>query len=329
MINSLEKIEQILPDRVPNGLFGFSFLSWQGSSLTYAESSWMVFLIYALVFLSCLFIFIFKDQVRVSYQNNKTVVTNATQIIGIFLLSLSVFRIVILAVGGYPNLWELIPLHFCRIFVVLIGISLSIRKMELVKYFGIFAIGGGLMGLMIPDLSNSEYWSEFGGMEIGIDNYVFWDYFIIHVSSIILPVYLFTCLKPVFYKSEIVYTIFIMWIVTVSIFLLNLALSNVGDRRWRANWFYLGILEINGIDEMLSPYLGPLVSYPAILFTFSIIGIIFYLGFTFLYINSDRIQFILRNEKTNDFIFRIKIIPSENMERFVEGPLKYREKYNL
>lgn len=329
MISNFEILGEELPPVTPSGFFGLSFLSWQGNKMSFADSSWMIYIIYAFVFLSCFFIFIFKDKIRANYQSNPTRVVNSSQIFAIFLLFLSTFRIIILGIGGYPNLWELIPLHFCRVFVILIGITLLFRKIQYVKYFGMFAIGGGFIGLAIPDLSNSEYWSKFGGMEIGIDNYVFWDYFTIHVSSIILPVYLFACLKPVFYKSEMAYTILIMWIATLTIFGLNLELSKLSDPRWRPNWFYLGIDELNGIDELLAPFLGPLVSYPGILFTFTAFGIIFYLGFTFIYINSDRIHFIWKDEKLNKFKFKAIITPSENMNHFIDGPFRYRKKYNL
>ena len=329
MINYAETMNSILPDRVPSGIFGFSFLSWQGNSISFEQSSWMVYLIYAVLIFSCFFIFIFKDQVRKAYQNNTRTVMNVTQAFGIFIIGLSFFRITILAVGGYPNLWELIPFHFCRFFVLLISFSLTFRKIHFVKYFSVFAIGGGIMGLLIPDLSNSEYWTEFGGADIGIDNYVFWDYFIIHASSVFISVYLLTALKPIFYKSQMVYTIVAMATFTITLFLVNLALSDVPDRRWRPNWFYLGIPSVNGIDDMLEPFLGPLVSYPAILFTFMTLGSIMYVGVTMIYINSDRIQFILWDEEKSTYTFKIKFIPSENMHNFQVGPLAYREKYNL
>ncbi|MGL6124947.1 MAG: YwaF family protein [Metamycoplasmataceae bacterium] len=329
MISNLQFLGKELPPVTPTGFFGLSFLSWQGNQMSYADSQWMVYLIYAFVIISCFLIFVFKDNLRTRYQASSTGVINGTRVFGFFILLLSIFRVVILGIGGYPNLWELIPLHFCRIFVFLIGLALILKKIEFVKYFSFFAIGGGMMGLAIPDLSNSQYWSEFGGMEIGLDNYVFWDFFIIHASSIILPAYLLACLKPIFYKSEITYTMIIMGITTIIVFGLNFALANVEDPRWRANWFYLGVPEINGIDDMLAPFLGPLVSYPAILFTFTGIGIILYLGFAFAYINSDRLHFIMEEYHKYRFIVKIKIIPSENMQHFIDGPFKYRKKYNL
>lgn len=322
-------ITNILPDRVGNGIFGLSFFSWQGNEMTFAESKWMVYLIYSLLFIGCLSIYLLKSQVRNNYLNHTKRVTNIFQIYGAFIVFLSIFRIIILVIGGYPNLWEMVPFHFCRLFVILIGFSLLFKKINLIKYFGVLAIGGGIIGLLISDLSNSEYWSEFGGMEIGIDNYVFWDYFIIHLSSIIIPFYLFTCLKPIFYKRTITYTILIMGSFTVIIFLLNISLSNVPDVRWRPNWFYVGIPKINGIDDMLRPIIGPLASYPAILFTFIVIGMIMYLSFTAIYINSDRLDFIWKDVKTNKLCFKIKVVESNNLLAFSDGPLKYREKYNL
>ncbi len=329
MINNFEQFSRSLPDRVPSGIFNFSFLSWQGNAMTFKESLWMVYLIYALLIVGCLLVFIFKDNVRKFYLRNAKTVTSVSQGLGIFIISLSIFRITILAVGGYPNLWELVPFHFCRLFILLISLSLAFRQINLVKYFSVFAIGGGIMGLLIPDLNNSEYWTEFGGADLGLDSYVFWDYFFIHTSSVFLSVFLLTSLKPVFYKSEMAYTIITMASFTILLFLTNLALANVTDSRWRSNWFYLGIPSVNGIDDILAPFLGPLVSYPAILFTFMTIGSIIYVGVTMIYINSDSIKFVLWDEEKSAHTFKIKFVPSENMYQFKVGPLNYREKYNL
>ncbi len=329
MINNFEVFNNSLPDVVGTGIFGLSFLSWQGNKMTFEESKWLVYVFYTIVLLSLLFIFLFKDNIHRNYMKNQKVAIIFYQGIGIGIFSLSIFRIIILAIGGYPNLWELVPFHFCRMFILLISMALCFRRIDLIKYFGIFAIGGGIIGLIIPDLSNSEYWSEHGGMEIGLDNYIFWDFFITHSSSVVLSTYLFASLKPVFYKSEISYTILIMSLFTIMVFLLNLILSNVSDPRWKANWFYLSIPSINGIDDMLAPYLGPLVSYPTILFTFIGIGIVMYLGFTFIYMVSDKVQFVWRNKETHKMTCEINIIPSENFNAFRDGPFKYRKKYNL
>ncbi|MGL5205399.1 MAG: YwaF family protein [Metamycoplasmataceae bacterium] len=303
-----------------NSFFGLSFLSWQGNQVTYADSWIVVLMIYLLVILSCLFIFVSKDLLHARYQNNSTGVIRATQGFAIFLLLLSIFRIIILSLGGYPNLWEVIPLHFCRLFVVLIGTVLCFRKIEYVKYFAVFSILGGIVGLSIPDLSNSDYWAKFGGMEIGYDNYIFWDYFIIHSSSVVLPFFIMSCLKPVFYKKEIMYSLLIMGGVAIAIFLLDLALSKVPDERWRPNWFYFGVPEVNGVQELLS-FLGPLIAYPTLLFTFIVIGIVTYTSATFIYMNSDRIQFTWERDHKWHYRLHAKIIPSENMKHFKQGPL--------
>lgn len=328
-INTIQKTSDLLPDRVGTGIFGLSFFSWQGDSISFADSKWMVYLIYGLLFIFGISIFLFKNQVRNNYLNHQKRVANIFQVFGFFIILLSIFRIIILVVGGYPNLWEMIPFHFCRMFVIGIGISLIFKKLYWIKYLGILAFGGGVIGLLISDLSNSEYWIEFGGMDIGVDNYIFWDYFIIHSSSIIIPIYLFTCLKPTFYKSTICYSILVMAVFTIFIFILNICLSYVSDPRWKPNWFYLGIPKLNGIDDMLEPILGSLVGYPAILFTFIIIGIFMYVGLTAIYINSDKIDFVWRDKKTNKITFKINIIQSENLLNFSDGPLNYRKKYNL
>ncbi|MGL5204617.1 MAG: YwaF family protein, partial [Metamycoplasmataceae bacterium] len=229
MINDFQLLRETLTPPDGHSFFGLSFLSWQGNQVTYANSWVVVLIIHLLVILGCFFMFISKDFLYARYQNNSIGVIRGTQIFAFFLIFLSIFRIIILSIGGYPNLWEVIPLHFCRLFILLIATSLAFRKIEYIKYFAVFSILGGIMGLAIPDLSNSEYWSKFGGMEIGYDNYIFWDYFIIHSSSVVLPFFIMSCLKPVFYKKEIVYSLLVMGGVAVSIFLLDLALSEVPD----------------------------------------------------------------------------------------------------
>ncbi|MGL5205228.1 MAG: hypothetical protein ACRC63_03180, partial [Metamycoplasmataceae bacterium] len=103
----------------------------------------------------------------------------------------------------------------------------------------------------------------------------------------------------------------------------DLALSEVPDTRWRPNWFYFGVPAVNGIQDMLS-FLGPLISYPTLLFTFIVIGILLYTSATFIYINSDRIHFTWQKDD-NKWYYRIraKIIPSENMHHFKNGPFSY------
>ncbi|MGL5590451.1 MAG: YwaF family protein [Metamycoplasmataceae bacterium] len=320
MINDVHILTETLTPPDGHSFFGLSFLSWQGNQVTYADSWTVVLVINLLVIFSCLFMFLSKDLLHARYQNNSLGVIRATQGFAIFIILLSIFRITILSIGGYPNLWEVIPLHFCRLFVLLVGTSLAFRKIEYVKYFAVFSILGGIVGLSIPDLSNSEYWSQFGGMDIGYDNYIFWDYFIIHGSSVVLPFFIMSCLKPVFYKKEIMYSLLVMGGVAVAIFLLDLALSNVPDERWRPNWFYFGVPAVNGIQELLS-FMGPLVDYPTLLFTFIVIGIIMYTSATFIYMNSDRIQFTWYKDHRWHYSLKAKIVPSENMNQFKHGPL--------
>jgi hypothetical protein len=125
------------------------------------------------------------------------------------------------------------------------------------------------------------------------------------------------------------YTILAMASFTIILFGVNLALSTLPDRSWRSNWFYLGIPSVNGIDDKLAPFLGPLVSYPAILFTFMTIGSIMYIGVTMIYINSDKLVFTFWDKEKGMNTFKVHIVPSENMHQFKIGPEKYREKYNL
>ncbi|MGL5732520.1 MAG: hypothetical protein ACRCXE_00380 [Metamycoplasmataceae bacterium] len=316
MLNNSLPLTTSLPPITPEGFFGLSFLSWQGNQVTYADS-WIVLMIFHIIAtLSCIFTFLSKDWWHNRYKNNGTNFIRLTQGYGIFIILLMLFRTIILSVGDYPNLWEIIPLNFNQLFILLIAISLAFRKIEYVKYFAVFSILSGVVGMYITNLSDSNYWSQYGGVEIGYDNYFFWYYFIIHTSSIILPFFVMTFAKPSFYKKELVYSVLIMIGVTVAIFLLNLVLSKSSDIRWRANWFYLGIPEVNTVVLDMLSFLGPLVSYPTILFTYIVFGKIIYLLSIFIYLNSDRLVFTWYKDHKWHYSIHVDFIKSENMNYF-------------
>ncbi|MGL5205400.1 MAG: hypothetical protein ACRC7B_00600 [Metamycoplasmataceae bacterium] len=316
--NSLDLSDSFL-SITPEGFFGLSFLSWQGNKITYDNSWVFVMIFHIIVILSCIFSFLSKDWWHNKYQSNSIIFIKGTQLFGIFIVFLMMFRIMVLTLGDYPNLWELIPLNFNKLFILLISISLAIRKIEYAKYFAIFSIISGIMGMYITNLSNSEYWSQFGGVEIGYDNYFFWDYFIIHSSSVVLPFFIMTFLKPTFYKKEVLYFILVMSVITIIIFLLNLALSKSSNPRWRANWFFLGIPEVNEVVLDMLSFLGPLVGYPTILFTFIVFGIIFYSLSTFIYLNSDRVIFTWYKDHKFHYSIHPDFVPSRNMYYFING----------
>ncbi|MGL5204618.1 MAG: hypothetical protein ACRC63_00040 [Metamycoplasmataceae bacterium] len=325
MLHNSTTLNAFLLDITPEGFFGLSFLSWQGNKITYDDSWVFVMIFHILVILPCIFTFLSKDWWHNKYQNNSSIFINKIQGIGIFIIILMIFKTIILLIGGYPNLWELIPLNFNQFFILGIGISIAFRKIEYVKYFAVFSILGGVIGMYITNLSNSSYWDQFGGVEIGYDNYFFWDYFIIHILAIILPFFIMTFLKPSFSKKEVFYFILIMIKIAIVIFLLNLALSKAPDFRWRANWFFLGVPEVNGTILEIFSFLGPLLSYPTILFTFIVIGIIFYLLATFIYLNSDRIIFTWYQDHKWHYSIHADIVPSENMNYFLHGSIRSKK----
>lgn len=284
-------------NRVEKGIFGFSFLSWQGNQISFEDSKWVSIIIVSLTFVLLMNIIIFRKYLIDSYKKHEKLFLNIFQIIGIFILCLSVFRTFILAYGNYPNLWELIPFHFCRLFIVIISLFLVFKKVEVIKYVGFFAVNGGIIGLLISDLSSSDYWNSKGGTRIGYDNYIFWDFYIIHVTSILVSAYLISVNKFIVTKWDVLISCTSVIFLTIGLFFANWFFSFLPDQRWQANWFYLAPDKFNGIDELLYKFLGRMSKWPAILPLFIFIGTSLYLFTLTIYFWLDKYEINI-NSKT-------------------------------
>lgn len=289
-------LEQVLKTedlRVPQGVFGFSFLSWQGNVASFERSQWLSTTLIVVAFLVLISFFFFRNNLVNYYQKKERTVLKSFQIFSVFILFLTIFRIIILAVGNYPNLWELIPLHFCRMFIVIMCSSLLFKNVKVIKHIGFFAILGSIFGLLLTDLKNSQFWIDRGGISIGYDSYIFWDFLIIHISSLLIPGYFLTVNQFEYSKKDVTLTAISLTVFTVAIFGLDWAFTRIGDPKWNANWFYLAPNEFNSVHNMLKAIVGPLASWPFTLFLFIALGIILYTLCFVIYFWLNKFHFIL------------------------------------
>ncbi|MGL5521971.1 MAG: YwaF family protein [Metamycoplasmataceae bacterium] len=305
MLNKLPPIDY-------KSFFGKSFLSWQGNSATFQQSQWLFYLIIFCSIFSCFICFVYKTNVRNYYISNTKKINIIFSVAAYFVLFLYIFRTIILVVGGYPNLWEVIPLQFCRFFGLLMVFFFIFKKYHLIKYIAFFTILGAIAGLVIPDLGNSEYWTEYGGFENGYDSYIFWDFLIIHNYALLAPVSILIIFSPSYTKNEIFYSLITLLGFFIFIFCLDLGLSYINDRSWNANWFYVAPPHINGIDDLLKPYIGFFADWPFIWFTFSAIGLLSYFAILFIYLYVDGLEFVFTTIKNSQK--KIIYIKSEKIE---------------
>lgn len=289
-------VNQNIDTRVPQGPFGLSFLSWQGNNISFSESSWLIYILLLLTFLSFITFFFFKTPLRRFYLTHQKIMIAIFQLFGFFIISLSIFRGTILFIGKYPNLWELVPFHFCRFFIIIICFFLCFRKIDALKYVGLFSICGGIVGLLIADLNSSPYWEAKGGVKLGYDSYIFWDYFIIHISAVLVPAYLFITNRFMISKWNVGISAISLISFTIGIFFMDWMFSYLPNEQWRANWFYVGPDHVNGIDDLLSKFLGPIARWPLILFLFIGIGIGLYTGSIAIYFWQDKYEIDLKSK---------------------------------
>uniref|UniRef100_UPI00101DEDB9 TMEM164 family acyltransferase n=1 Tax=Mesomycoplasma neurolyticum TaxID=2120 RepID=UPI00101DEDB9 len=245
---------------------------------------------------------------------------NVFVLVGIITLFFNLIRIIILIATDYPWKWELIPLHLCRFYIILISILLIIKKIHLIKYFAIPCIVGSLAAFLFANLGvvqsfikddikyNSlikgtvEY--ENAGTNLGVDNYFFWDYILTHSYVLIMPIFLTIVFndKAKLKLKEFLLGNLYLFIFSIFIFFLNWICFAIGQKSnspkiqvmLNSNWLYLGR---DGVTS-----LGPLSKWPQ-----SIIGLVTVIFIIdciiyFVYTLFEAIKFDFKNKKIN-FIF--------------------------
>lgn len=254
--------------RTVQSSFGFSFWSWQGNQVDFSQSKILFWILVAIVLAMTIAMWFWKAK----FYQNQLVIKISHQMIGSFFIILTGFRIIVLGLGNYPNYWELIPLHFCRLMICLVGLTLVFKQTKFLKHLLIFTIIGAWFGIIFADFNNSNYWQAKGGIAIGYDTYVFWDFLIIHLGALLISSYLLNFYHFHFTKKDLLINTSTLTAFTIIIFFANWALTLVNDPKWNANWFYLAPNDYNSVYLTLKAIIGPLASWPLLLFVFIATG---------------------------------------------------------
>ncbi|WP_033161226.1 TMEM164 family acyltransferase [[Mycoplasma] collis] len=313
------------------------FFHWKRNFYSFNQSTWLFYLIFALALLFCLIIWIFRKSISVYFNSNeqkkyffnlwnkKTLFT----IIGLITILFNVLRLTILITKDYPWKWELIPLHLCRFYIILIGFLLIFNKTHLVKYFVISCFIGAIAAFIFADLGevksyiqddivynnliqNTESYKR-AGLNVGLDSYLFWDFALGHAYAIIMPIFLSVISgKKVKLKlREFLLGCLFLFIYSIFIFFLNwifFAISkNLNNPRilisLNSNWLYLGQTGVNALGVLTQwPY--SVFSLPIIFF---ILSYILYLLYTIL----EAIKFDFTNKKIY-FVYNRKLLKIKN-----------------
>lgn len=285
-----------------------SFFSWTGFKLTgdtFGGISKIIFYIFtALIFLTMILLWLFRDKIRIYYNRSSINVRRRNLLIrlaGLFTIIFMIFRTSVLIIYHFPKSWEILPLHFCRLICLFIGLILLFNKIKYFKYIAFFAIFGSILAMSLPDFAN-KYQADFNGAVFGkeyikgqtysfalfIDNYHYWDYILIHsylaiVSSTLMILY------PFKYKvKDFVKTIIFFGSLCTLFFVINALTGHFAPLQWKSNYFYTGIDQINNFSKLLSP----ITKWPFIFIAEFILGFIFVTLATILHI-------VLANVKVN------------------------------
>lgn len=256
-----------------------SFFSWQGNQWDWpAYSKWIVL---GITFALLLLTWIFKKQIRAFFKrHDEQKMDKWLSYLGVFLFAFQVFKLILYVVGDYPLRWELLWLHICRIHMLIIAVLLMARKKEYIKFITYISTMGAIAAMWF----GTQTWSSIVGenkeaifvnegikfYHVGVDNFFFWDFFVFHISIVMIPVVLWTGfgwkLKTVnLYRTALIYAAGIIFI-----WLFNWALTQSTDNRWWANNWYIGMDKANDFKHAL----GVLSAWPQNLFAYLILGIV-------------------------------------------------------
>jgi uncharacterized membrane protein YwaF len=163
-------------------------------------------------------ILVFKDAIQRLLKKNQWWIT-VGGIIGLLFFCLNRF---LLGYGNYPLKWELVPLHMCRLAVLLILILMVIKKLKYIKYLIFWAEVGAIIGLLYFRLhgvyagttfeSKGKSLREYYYTDVGLDSYFWWDYAITHYFALLMPPFLWTGLKIKASWRDMWWSLFTLWI---------------------------------------------------------------------------------------------------------------------
>ncbi|MHA0272719.1 TMEM164 family acyltransferase [Mycoplasma sp. 48589B] len=307
-----------------------SFLSWTGTNGNYESNLSITLLLMKIVLvLTVLFValfWIFKRQIYASWQKNQPSVKVQGILIRCvgFLLLLGMFlRSLNMGLTHYPRIWESLPLHFCRLVGLCIGVILLFNKPRAIKYVASAAYLGAFIALAIPDVkiiyTPTESFTAFGETftagkshinYVAWNNVYFYDLVGLHVFMIV-SVTVVSVLYPYKLTKVDVFNqckLFASFLLVV--FVINAFTDNLAPIEWKSNYFYTGLDEYNGFSSLL----GPLLHWPFSLITLSVIGVIYFFFTAWIFDLQDRLvfsfgkgkKFITIQESSKGFISSMK-----------------------
>lgn len=256
-----------------------SFFSWQGNQLDWPSySKWIVL---GITLLLLVLIWVFKNKIKAFFKRKEEKVWDTRLAwLGAITLVFQVFKLILYVIYKYPLHWELLWLHICRIHMIVICVLLIIKKKELIKYVVYISTMGALFAMYfgtqswdgVAQETNKEViFKNYGYTfyHVGVDNFFYWDFFLFHITLVILPIILWTGfgwkIKTVnLYRTAIVYILGI-----TLIWSLNVAFAQASDIRWWANNWYIGTDKANDYSDAL----GIISAWPQNLFAYLAIGV--------------------------------------------------------
>lgn len=233
------------------------------------------FVLIIIIFATIVALWLSKVVIHQSYsqlrKSNPFKVAILNQISGAIVLIFVLLRSLMLVLDKYPNAWESLPLQYCRIMIVILGVLLLLNKPKLVKYIAVACVFGGLIALIIPDLSVKYFHN---GPQTHYDNvvihtgenififswkqYYFYDYFLAHGFVIIAPI-----LLSIFYPFKITLKenlkIILLFTALILLFyLINyLSAKYATTNAWVTNYFYSGRAGVNTNNKTIKAITSP------------------------------------------------------------------------
>lgn len=201
--------------------------------------------------ISIILLWIFKRPIKQHYLKHHYVLGIFTKrtfwtLFGVISLIGMGVRSSVLVLSHFENLWESIPLHFCRLMLIFLAITVIFNKLHWIKYFGAFSIIGGIVAISSPDLNKN----------IGLDNFYYWDYILAHLYVLVLPAVIYVLADIKYTFKDTLVTFAVMLSLTTMMFFINWAIdsSNSVDLSWKSNYFYLGFDKYNSQSKLI-PYI--------------------------------------------------------------------------
>ncbi|UUD35012.1 YwaF family protein [Mycoplasmopsis caviae] len=276
------------------------FLSYTGNKLNFSGFSYVFFFIVtALTFISVLLIWLFRREIKKNYEQKEKILFLSKRIFwlicGSIILIGMIIHIVILSIDKFYNYWEYLPLHFCRIMLLFIALSLITNRMEYVKYYGYLAIICGLLALMKPDFNFLKEKDKTIPFPIGIDNIYYWDYIFAHCSVVIIPTVFYALSNDKIKFKDTLYSGAFFVALALIIFFLNWAVyTYASDFGWKTiNYWYLGKDEFNGFKN----FFGPLSRWPFNILTYIVLGAVLIIISTIFYCVQDKVYLAKEDNK--------------------------------